>query len=304
MGDAARSIAETRGLNEQIDGGGNLLPDGADSHVGVSHADHHFQAAQAVARGVGMQRGERSIVTRVHGLQHVERFLGADLSHNDAVGAHTQRVDHQLADVDGARAFHVGRPGFHARHMRLLQAQLGGVFDGDDALVFRDVGGDGVEQGGFAGTRAAADQDVEARLDAAFQQFQHALGQGELGHQILAFERVAAETPDREQRAVHRDRRNHGVDARAIGQPGVHHGRRFVYAASHAGNDLFDDAQQVGVVLELHRCAVQFATPLHVDAVRRGHQNVADGGVLEQRFQRTEAEDLIEDFLDDPVLLH
>ena len=41
--------------------------------------------------------------------------------------------------LDGARAFHVRRARFHARHVRLLQAQFGRVFDGHDALVFRNV---------------------------------------------------------------------------------------------------------------------------------------------------------------------
>ena len=120
--------------------------------------------AQPVARGVGVNGGQRSVVARVHGLQHVQRLLAAHLAHDDAVGTHTQGVDHQFADVDGAVAFDVGRARFHARHVRLLQPQFGGVFDGDDALVFRDVAGERVEQRGLAGAGAAADQDVQARL--------------------------------------------------------------------------------------------------------------------------------------------
>ena len=44
------------------------------------------------------------------------------------------------ADVDGAGAFDVGRPRFHARHVGLLQPQFGGVLDGHNAFVFRNVG--------------------------------------------------------------------------------------------------------------------------------------------------------------------
>ena len=79
----------------------------------------------------------------------------AALTDDDAVGPHAQRVDHQVADVDGAVPFDVGRPGFHARHVRLAQPQFGGVFDGDDPLVLRDVGGEHVEQGRLAGAGAA-----------------------------------------------------------------------------------------------------------------------------------------------------
>ena len=90
-----------------------------------------------VARAVGVDRGQRSVVTGVHRLQHVQRFLAADFADDDAVGTHTQAVDQQFALADGAVAFEVRRTGFQARHVRLLQLQFGRVFDGDDAF-FRD----------------------------------------------------------------------------------------------------------------------------------------------------------------------
>src|SRR5258708_35293167 len=62
MGDAARSIAETRRLNEQIDGGGDLRADRADAHIRVDHTHHHLQAAQPVARAVSRPRGQPSIL--------------------------------------------------------------------------------------------------------------------------------------------------------------------------------------------------------------------------------------------------
>ena len=47
-------------------------------------------------------------------------------------------VDDQIANLDGALAFDVGRARFQARHVRLVELQFGRVFDGDDALVFGD----------------------------------------------------------------------------------------------------------------------------------------------------------------------
>jgi hypothetical protein len=61
-----------------------------------------------------------------------------------------------------ALAFQVGRPGFQAHHVRLLQLQFGGVLAGDDALGRVDEGGQGVEQGGLARARTARDDDVAA----------------------------------------------------------------------------------------------------------------------------------------------
>src|SRR5262249_21735403 len=82
--DTTRSVAETRYLDEEIDRGRYLLTNRPDSHVRVPHADHHFKTSQSVARGVGVNRGERSIVTRVHRLQHVETLLAANLADDDA----------------------------------------------------------------------------------------------------------------------------------------------------------------------------------------------------------------------------
>ena len=61
-------------------------------------------------------------MTGVHGLQHVERFFAADLADDDAVGTHTQRVDHQLAGAHRALAFDVRRAGFQAHDVPLPQS--------------------------------------------------------------------------------------------------------------------------------------------------------------------------------------
>ena len=115
---------------------------------------------------------------------------------------------------------------------------------------------------------------------------------------------MAAEAADGEQGAVHGHWRNGGVDARTIRQARVHQRRRFVNPASHARYDFFDDAEQVRVVFEFHRRAVQLAAAFHVDQVRGGDQNVADGGVLQQRLQWAKPENFVQDFFDNPVLLH
>ncbi len=158
----ARTVAQAGGLHQQVHGAGDLLPDRDQLHVGAGQRHHHLQARNRVARAVGVDRGERSVVAGVHGLQHVERFLAADFAHHDAVRAHTQAVDQQLALPDRAMAFQVGRPGLQARHVRLLQLQFGRVFNGDDALFGRDEGRQSVQQRGLSGAGSARDDDVHA----------------------------------------------------------------------------------------------------------------------------------------------
>ena len=59
------------------------------------HRDHRFNARQRVARAVCVNDRQRSVMARVHRLEHVERFLATDLADDDdAIG--TQGVDDQL----------------------------------------------------------------------------------------------------------------------------------------------------------------------------------------------------------------
>jgi hypothetical protein len=230
-------------------------------------------------------------------------FLGADLANDDAVGPHTEGVDHQLADVNGALALDVGRAGFHARHVGLLQPQLGRILDGHDALVLGNVAGERIEQRRLSGAGSAADQDVEARLHAALQQFQHSFGERQPGDQVLALHPMAAETADAKQRSIDGYGRDGGVDARAIRQAGVHQRRTLIDAAPHAGHHFLDDAQQVGVVLELDRRTIQLAGPLHVYQLGSGDQNIADGRILQQWLEGSQSEDFVQNLFDDAVFL-
>ena len=175
VGDFTSAVTETRDLNDYVDRRSNLPADGAVRNVQAGHGDHGFQAADSVARGVRVNGGERSIVTGVHGLQHVERFFAANLTNDDAVGAHTQTVDEQLPLMDGAFAFDVGRARFQAYDVILVKLQFGGVFDGDDALAVGDVRRKNIEEGGFTGASTAGNQNVEASLYAPGEQFQHRL---------------------------------------------------------------------------------------------------------------------------------
>jgi hypothetical protein len=44
----------------------------------------------------GLRRGEGSLVTRVHRLQHVEGLADANLADDDSVGAHAKRIPNEL----------------------------------------------------------------------------------------------------------------------------------------------------------------------------------------------------------------
>src|SRR6202044_1427592 len=89
---------------------------------------------------------------------------------DDAIRRHTQRVANEGADANFAPAFQVRRPCFQTYDVLLVQHQLGRVFDRDHAVGLRNEPGKDVEQRRLTGTGAAADNDVQARLDAGAQE--------------------------------------------------------------------------------------------------------------------------------------
>src|SRR5678816_860068 len=94
---AARTIRQARGVHDHVEGGADLLAHDAVGKVDAAHQHERLEAMQGVARAVGVNGGERAVVAGVHGLQHVHHFRAAHLTHDDAVGAHTERVLHELA---------------------------------------------------------------------------------------------------------------------------------------------------------------------------------------------------------------
>src|SRR5438876_3664423 len=102
------SVLEARNLNDNSDCRSHLLAHSFFWKIKIGHNRHRFHSGEGIARAVGVNGGEGTIMTCVHGLEHVQRFLTTDLAHDDAIGTHTQAVDHQLPLHDGALTFHVG----------------------------------------------------------------------------------------------------------------------------------------------------------------------------------------------------
>ena len=70
-----------------------------------------------------------------------------------------------------------------------------------------------------------------------------------------------------------------------------------------ARDDALDDHAHVRLILEADVGLHQPPGALDVDVVEAVHHDVADGGILEQRLQRAQAEDLVQDLLDQPLAL-
>ena len=199
--------------------------------------------------------------------------------------------------------FHVRRPRFEPRHVVLVQLQLGRVLDRDDAFRVADVARQHVEQRRLAGAGAAADQAVQPGPDAVRQEVEHRPRQRLERHEIVGLEAFSRKTANRQQRAVHGERRDDGVDARTVLQAGVHHRRAVVHAPADAADDAVDDAHQVLVVLERRGHALDAAAALHEHVLVRVDEDVADSRVAQQRLERTEAEDVVDELAEQPFTL-
>ena len=83
-------------------------------------------------------------MARVHRLEHVKRLRAADLADDDPVGAHPQRVAHELPDRYLALALDVLGTRLEPKHVALVQLELSRILDRDDPIFVRDRCREGV----------------------------------------------------------------------------------------------------------------------------------------------------------------
>src|SRR5450759_5106010 len=129
-----------------MDGSPNRLPDSSGRQVLPGLQDQGLEADKGLMWVVCVQGRHRTIVPRVHGLQHVERLTATTLTDDDAVRAHTQTALDQLADRHGALAFDVRRARLELDPVRLLELELRGVLTRDQSLRLGDEGREDVQQ--------------------------------------------------------------------------------------------------------------------------------------------------------------
>src|SRR3954469_16006136 len=303
VGDAARTVAQTGGLDDDVDRGADHLAYRARGQREAAHRDHGFAARQRLARVVGVQRSHRTVVTGVHGLQQIERLGSADFADDDAFRAHTQAVAHQFAHRDLAFAFDVGRAGFQPHHVRLLQLKFGRVFAGDDALILLDELGQAVQQRGLAGAGTAGDQHVAADTADDLQDLRAFRRDRAELDQLVERQLVLLELTNGERGPVDRQRRNDGVDAGAVGQAGVADRRGFVDAATDLADDTLADVEQLLVVAEANAGLLDLARDFDEHRTGAVDHDVGDVVARQQWLQRAVAEHVVADVVEQLFLL-
>ena len=176
------------------------------------------------------------------------------------------------------------RSRLQAADVLLVQLQLGGVLDGDDAVFDRDEAGQHVQEGGLAGAGAARDDDVGLGEHGRLQEAEAGLVAAAEPDEVFDLEGVPRELANREQRAVQRERPDDRVDTGAVGQSSVTKRLALIDAAADGAHDELDDVEQLVLVDELDVGQNDLAAHFDVNVVAAvdhdlGHAVVADEGL-------------------------
>ena len=204
---------------------GDLLADGPQRQVHAGHQHHRLEAGEHVARACW--RAPWSCEPSWPVFMAWSMSSASPPRHSPTMmrsGRMRRALRTRSRIVIVALALDVGRARLQRHDVRLLQLQLGGVLDGDDALVVRDERRQDVQQRRLARAGAAGDDDVQACL--ARRRCRKSTISGVAVPKRIrssTVNGVAANLRMVRRRAVQRRRRDDGVDARAVRQPGVHH---------------------------------------------------------------------------------
>src|SRR6056297_2698126 len=112
-----------------------------------------------------MTCSKRSVVTRIHCLQHVKSLACPDLSYNNPVRPHPEAVSYQVPYCNLTFAFYVGRSRFHPYQMLLVKLKLCSVLYGNYSFLFGYETGQYIKCCGFSASCSTRYYNIEARLN-------------------------------------------------------------------------------------------------------------------------------------------
>ena len=284
-------------MHEEVEAAGDLLPDRLDRQLDAGHQHQHLEPVERVARRVGVDGRQRPVVAGVHRLQHVERLGAADLADDDPVGAHAQRVAHEVADA---------RPRPRPRRWagRASSETTCGCCSRSSAasstVTMRSSAGMTADSA-FSSVVLPVPVPPEMRM-LSFPRTQCAQEVGRLlaracpSRQLVERERRCRRTCGSS--ATGRASASGGMIALtrlAVGQAGVDHRRCLVDAAADLRDDAVDDAQHVRLVEERRLRLLDLARALDVHLVEAVDHDLGHRRVVEERLDRAVAEDVVGD---------
>ena len=295
----AAAVGAAADVDDGVDRGRDLRAHRGDRQRDAGEQRQRLEPGERRGRTVGVDGRQRTVVTGVERLQHVERFAAADLTDDQPVGPHAQRGRAR------ARA-PVPRPtpsAFAGRASNRTTCGCGNVSSVVSSMVtMRSRGsidrGERVAQRRLARARRARDEQVPAaahhRVD-------------EVAAAAVDTERVEPdgpgdEAPDGDARAVGGERREHRVEPGSVGQAGVDERRRVVEAETERRDDPLGQAGD-GVRIEGEVDRFDAAAALDVRPPGPVDHDLVHVRVGEPALERTEAADVVDQRIEHAVRL-
>ncbi len=187
--------------------------------------------------------------------------------------------------------------------MRLLQLKFGRVFAGDDALMRIDIARQAVEQRRLARARTAGDDDVAADAADDLKHRRAFRRDRAKAHELVERQLVLLELTNGKSRAIDGQRRRNDVDARAVGKTGVADRARFIDAAADLAHDALADGEELAVVTEADVALLHLAIDFDEGLTGAIDHDVGDVVARQKRLERTEAQNVVADVLEQLFLL-
>jgi hypothetical protein len=172
----------------------------------------------------------------------------------------------------------------------VVGAELAGVLDQHQPLVGRNQRQQGVEQRGLAGAGATADQERQPSRDQRAEEAGAVLADGAGGHELVEGQHPLVGNPEGQHRAGAGERREHSMEARAVGEPDVDMRDGVVEPAATGRSQPLGESAHGGVVGERDVRALEPRAAVEVDLVGAVDQDIGDAGQPQQRLQRAGAE--------------
>jgi len=172
------AIIQAFDLYHDVDRRGDLRAQCLRRKSNTRHRNHGFDSAQSISRRIRMHGRERTVMTGVHCLQHIQRLGTTDLAENNSLRAHAQTVAHQVSLRDLTLVFDIRRTGLQSHNVRLLQLQLGRVLDGHDTLTVRNKTRENIEHRRLARTRTTRNDYIQTCFDDCFEHLRRRLSDG------------------------------------------------------------------------------------------------------------------------------
>ena len=183
-----------------------------------------------------------------------------------------------------------------------LEPELRRVLNRHDALLMANLTRERIEQRRLSRPRSTSDGDVHAMTHRPAQKpripLRHRAQTFKLGHGRNAIRELS----NGDDWPLEGNRRDHGIDAVAVGKARINDGARLVQAATQGRKDAIDHHHDLLRRVKHTLCREERSSPLVIEGAAAIDHDLAHGRIIQQWLQWPEPHHLIDDLAHELVL--